>query len=185
MLVKRAATFAIIAALLAAASASAQVRTEVRDPLRGVSFHSIALSNEPVSTLDVLQGAFAGSDRLAVGLSVLEFDATHRADEYILWLRHEGRRWLDFGAELPVRVEADGRVLGLSPLRASQPSVGQGTLYEKIELRVAAADLRTMVESDSVKVRLSSDNGIVEKTLTPAELAALRSFVAEVARSLS
>ena len=171
---------ALVTGMLIAASALAQTRTEIRDPLRGVSFHSISLGNDPVNSLAVLDGTFSDSDRLTVGLSVLVFDASHLADQHILWVRHEGRRWLDFGFGDPVVVEANGSKLALEPLRASQPSVGSGTLYEKIEFKLDQDDLAAIIESTHVKVRLSSGNGVVEKVLSAAEIASLAAFAAEV-----
>lgn len=182
---KRVGMVAVLVSWLLASTVSAQMRTEVRDPLRGVSFHSIGLSDEPMNELAVLDGAFSDRDRLAVGISVLQFDASHRSDEYILWLRHEGRRWLDFEVGHPVMIEVDGRTLDLAQLRASQPFVGEASFYEKIELKVAPGDLQAMLSGDRIRMRLSSGNGVVEKTLTTDELATLRAFIAEVSDSAS
>jgi hypothetical protein len=172
----------IACGVLCAQSALAQMRTEVRDPLRGVSFHSVGLGDDAVNSLQVVEGTFADSDRLTLGLSVLVFDASHVTDEYILWIRHEGRRWLDFNTADQVVVEVNGERLPLEPLRASQPFVGESArFFEKIELKLTANDVAQLIRGNTVKVQLRSNNGVVDKWLTREEIAELKSFVSSLA----
>jgi hypothetical protein len=174
----------IACGLLCAQIALAQMRTEVRDPLRGVSFHSVGLGDDAVNSLRVIEGTFADSDRLALGLSVLVFDASHLSDEYIFWVRHEGRRWLDFNTADQVIVEVNGEKLPLAPLRASQPFVGESAkFFEKIELKLTTGDVAQLIRADTVKVQLRSNNGVVDKWLSREEIAELKSFVTSLAMS--
>ncbi len=172
---------AVAALGLAPERSLGQPRTEVRDPVRGVSFSSIELSNMPLNSLDVVEGTFADSDRLAVGLSALVFDGSPAVDEYVFWVRHEGRRWLDFEIGTPVVIEVDGEALSLERLRASQPFVGgSNRLFEKIEFRLTDAELERLLDASSVLVRLRADNGVVDKRLTDLERDRLREFYAEL-----
>lgn len=163
--------------VLPAAYAAAQPRTELRDPLRGVSFHSIELSEGPLNELEIIEGSFADTDRLTLGLSALVFDGSPNADEYVLWIRHEGRRWLDFGTGIPVVVSVDGKPFPLAQVRAPQPFVGDGSrLFEKIEFHLSEPELALLLDAQSVRVRLQSGNGIADKRLTNEELRRAESF---------
>lgn len=157
--------------------ADAQPRTHIHDPLRGVTFHSVEVSNVPVNTLDVVEGSFAASDALAVGLSALVFDGASGVEEYVLWIRHEGRRWLELDLEQPVTVEVDGDPLRLARLRAPEPFVGASSrLFEKIEYGLAPADLKRLAGAADVRIRLASSSGVVEKRLREQELGIVRAF---------
>ncbi|MDH3506982.1 MAG: hypothetical protein OEQ25_07560 [Gammaproteobacteria bacterium] len=175
----------LMAASLVPGGAFAQVRTELHDPIRGVSFHSIEIEDSSVNALDVIDGSFADSDRIVVGLSAMKFDGTDTVESYVLWIRHEGRRWLDFEFQAPIDVTVDGDSLALQQLRASQPFVGAaGRFFEKIELELSAADLRRLVASGDAAITLRSGSGIVRKQLTADELAHMEGFAEEMEAAL-
>jgi len=176
-----AATALFATSLAGAISANAMPRTEIRDPVRGVSFNSIEISEKSINSLDVIEGTFGDTDSLVVGLSALSFDQTRGVDEYIFWLRHEGRAWLQFDIEQPVSFEVDGRQLVLEQLRASQPFVGAASrMYEKVEFRLGVADLDQLVQGEEISIKLRSESGIVEKTLTEEEIDRIREFRASL-----
>lgn len=163
--------------MLGAASANSLPRTEVRDPVRGVSFNSIEVSQQPINSLEVIEGTFGDTDSLVVGMSALRFDESEGVDEYILWLRHEGRTWLRFDIDQPVSFEVDGQKLALEQMRASQPFVGSSNrMFEKVEFRVNRAAYEQLVRGDEISITLRSDSGIVEKTLTKEEIDRIRLF---------
>jgi hypothetical protein len=158
-------------------TASAQLRTELRDPVRGVSFHSVELSEMPINTLEVIEGSFPDSDQLAIGLSAMHLDGRGSIDEYVLWIRHQGRRWLDFDMADPVVFTVDNQPLALTQLRASQPFVGEtGRLFEKIEFNLSDEQLSRILTGGSTVITLTSDNGTVQKRLTAQELRYLEEF---------
>ena len=174
-----------LAASLVPDGVLAQVRTELRDPIRGVSFHSIEIQDSSVNALDVIDGSFSDSDRLVVGLSAMTFDGTDTVDSYVLWIRHEGRRWLDFEFQAPIDVSVDGDSLALEQLRASQPFVGPAArLFEKIELQLSAANLLRIVGSSDAVITLRSGSGIVSKQLSEDELANMRKFSEQIEADL-
>ena len=180
------ASLMIGAAYLAPLTASAQVRTELRDPVRGVSFHSVELSEMPINALEVIEGSFPDSDQLAIGLSAMHLDGRDAIDEYVLWIRHQGRRWLDFAVEDPVVFTIDNQPLALSQLRASQPFVGEtGRLFEKIEFSLSDEQLSRILSGDITVITLSSDNGTVQKRLNAQELVYLREFRDRLAADLT
>jgi hypothetical protein len=172
------ASTAIVAVVMTSlASANPMPRTEIRDPVRGVSFNSIEISDKRVNVLNVIEGTFGDTDSLVTGISVLTFDGSPEAKEYILWLRHEGRRWLQFDFEQPVEFQVDGQVLLLEQLRASQPFVGNSSrMLEKIEFRLDDAALDRMLQGGMVSITLRSDSGTVEKTLSAEEIDRIREF---------
>jgi hypothetical protein len=177
-------TLLLSASLLAGGAALAAVpRTEARDPVRGVSFHSIQISDVAIRSLRVIEGDFSAADRLAVGLSALVFDGSDGVEEYIFWLRHEGRRWLDFGAGDPVSIEVADEPLGIEPLRALQPFVGPSSrLFEKIEFRLDETVLDRLTDGSEVRIRLRSGNGTVEAVLSAQDIEEIRAFRASLAR---
>ena len=184
--------FALSATALAAttminlASANATPRTEIRDPVRGVSFESVEISEQPVNSLLVIEGTFGDTDSLVVGLSAMSFDGSQGVDEYILWLRHEGRQWLQFDVEQPVTFEVDGKRLVLEQLRASQPFVGASSrMFEKIEFRLDELAFKRLLDGSNVNITLRSDTGTVEKTLRADEIEKIREFQASVSERLA
>jgi hypothetical protein len=171
----------LFAASLLPAGSFAQVRTELRDPMRGVSFHSVELDDSALNALDVIDGSFPDSDRLVVGLSAMTFDGSDVVDSYVLWIRHEGRRWLDFERTDPVEIAVGGEVLAFDRLRASQPFVGaSGRLFEKIEFALSEADVMRLAASSDATITLRSDNGNVRKRLSAEERAYMRKFTEQI-----
>lgn len=163
--------------LLGVASANSLPRTEIRDPVRGVWFNSIEVSAQMINSLEVIEGTFGDTDSLVVGMSALSFDESDGVDEFILWLRHEGRTWLRFDIDQPVSFKVDGQELALEQLRASQPFVGTSSrMFEKVEFRLDKASLEQLVQGDEINITLRSDSGIVEKTLTKEEIDRIRDF---------
>jgi len=162
---------------LGVVSANSLPRTEIRDPVRGVSFYSVEISEKKVNSLEVIEGSFGDTDSLVVGISALKFDGSDAVDEYIFWLRHEGRLWHQFDIDQPAVFEVDGQKLSLEQLRASQPWVGTSSrMFEKVEFRLDEAAFDRLVLGDEITITLRSDNGLIEKTLTTRELERIRDF---------
>lgn len=162
---------------IAATGETQGTRIEVRDPLRGVSFQTVQLSDVPLSVLDTVEGGFPDSGRLVVGLSALLSEGSATADEYILWLRHEGRQWLSLPSEQPVQLEVDGRNMELFALREPQAFVGPDSQFiEKLEYRLEASALERLADSRSILIRLRANDGVVEKRLSADEIELVRQF---------
>jgi hypothetical protein len=158
-------------------SANPLPRTEIRDPVRGVSFYSIEISEKKVNSLEVIEGSFGDTDSLVVGISALKLDGSEAVDEYIFWLRHEGRLWHQFDIDQPAVFEVDGQKLNLEQLRASQPWVGASSrMFEKVEFRLDQAAFDRLVLGNEITITLRSENGLIEKTLTIREIERLREF---------
>ena len=163
--------------MLSVATANSLPRTEIRDPVRGVSFSSIEVSTQTINSLEVIEGTFGETDSLVVGISSLSFDESEGVDDFILWLRHEGRTWLRFDIDQPVSFEVDGQELALEQLRATQPFVGTASrMFEKVEFRLDEASFKQLVQGNEISIILRSDSGIVEKTLTDEEIDRIREF---------
>lgn len=174
-------TAVLATSLFGVVSANPLPRTEIRDPVRGVSFNSIEISERSVNSLEVIQGVFGDSDSLVVGMSALSFDESEGVVEYILWLRHEGRSWLQFDTDQPVLFEVDGQEMLLEQLRASQPFVGTGSrMFEKVEFRLDDAAMDRLVQGDEISMTLRSDSGVVEKILDSEEIERIRAFRASL-----
>ena len=163
--------------MLSVATANSLPRTEIRDPVRGVSFNSIEVSAQTINSLEVIEGTFGETDSLVVGISSLSFDESEGVDDFILWLRHEGRTWLRFDIDQPVSFEVDGQELALEQLRATQPFIGTSSrMFEKVEFRLDEASFKQLVQGNEISIILRSDSGIVEKTLTDEEIDRIREF---------
>lgn len=174
-------TAVLATSLFGVVSANPLPRTEIRDPVRGVSFNSIEISERSVNSLEVIEGVFGDSDSLVVGMSALSFDESEGVVEYILWLRHEGRSWLQFDTDQPVLFEVDGQEMLLEQLRASQPFVGTGSrMFEKVEFRLDDAAMDRLVQGDEISMTLRSDSGVVEKILDSEEIERIRAFRASL-----
>lgn len=158
-----------------------QARTQVQDLLRGVSMNSVLVSDEPVIALDVVDGEFSEVDRIAIGLSVMSSYGSKVVEDYILWVRHEGRQWLDAGLDGPVSIAADNNNLELSLLRSPSPFIGDGgRFFEKFEFRLTPESLDSILQSSSVTVTVRSDTGTVNKSLGEAEVEVMRQFLASL-----
>ena len=163
--------------MLNVAAANSLPRTEIRDPVRGVSFNSIEVSAQTINSLEVIEGTFGETDFLVVGMSALSFDESEGVDEFILWLRHEGSTWLRFDIDQPVSFEVDGQELALEQLRATQPFIGTSSrMFEKVEFRLDEASFKQLVQGNEISITLRSDSGIVEKALTKEEIDRIREF---------
>lgn len=178
-----------VAALIGSAlvsPAKGQLRSEMRDPVRGVSFHSIEWSDQSINDLQVLEGTFTDSDRLAVGLSAMVFDGETRIDPYILWIRHQGRDWLDYELAQSVQVMVDDHPLGLEKLRSPQRFMGAGDLaYEKLEFLASAEQVIRLLGATAAVISIRSSNGTVEKVISDQELARIRKFIESIESSVT
>jgi len=153
------------------------VRTEIRDELRGVSLYSIQISEEPVNSLTVIEGSFADSDRIALGLSAAVYDGAGGTEEYVFWLRHEGRRWLTTELSDPVIIEADDVPIDMELLRVPRPIIGpDNRFFEKFEFRFRDPEIKQLLEGGQVVVSFRSTTGVVQKTVSGQELESIRAF---------
>ncbi len=172
-----AATALLIAFFTAVPLAAAQQRIELRDPLRGVTFYSVQLSDGAINSHKVTSGKFSDSDSLTIGLSAMVMNGAKADQEYIFWVRHAGRRWLSFSEGNPVSVLADGQRMALEPLRASQPSIGPASQFlEKLEYRLPAAELEQLGNSKRIMVELLADDGSVQVELDADSIVTIADF---------
>lgn len=148
--------------------------TEVHDAVRGVTFYSVQLSEEAVDEWELISGEFAETDRVRLGLSALVLDEVESVEEYIFWVRHEGRRWLSFfDVEDSVTFVTDGQRVELEPLRRPQPFVQIGALVEKLEFKLGADDLRALLENRNATLTVKTATGVIEKELNLEELTSM------------
>jgi hypothetical protein len=158
----------------------------MRDPVRGVSFHSIEWSDQSINDLQILEGTFTDSDRLAIGLSAMVFDGETRIDPYIFWIRHQGREWLDYELAHSVRVMVDEDPLALVRLRSPQRFTGADEVaYEKLEFLASAEQMTRLLGATSAVISIRSNNGTIEKAISDEELARIRKFIDSIHSSLS
>lgn len=169
---------AIGSSLILATPSWAQVRSTMTDSVRGVTFHSLEISDDRIDNLEVLDGAFSPSDRLVVGLSTMQFDGSGETSNHIFWIRHEGRRWLDYDLDSPVAIVAHGWSVPLEPLRSPQPLVAAGgRMIEKLEFLVDSNDFDRLLSADHMTVQLRSETGDMDKVLSNQEIRQLREFI--------
>ena len=148
--------------------------TEVHDAVRGATFYSVQLSEEAVDEWVLISGEFAETDRVRLGLSTLVLDEVNSVEEYIFWVRHEGRRWLSFfDAEDSVTFVSRGQRVELEPLRRPQPFVQAGSLVEKLEFKLRPEDLRTLLEHRDATLTVRTATGVIEKRLSIEELTSM------------
>jgi hypothetical protein len=175
---------AVCANLMLTMPSWGQVRSSMSDTARGVTFHSIEVSDDRIHDLEVLDGTFSSGDRLVVGLSTMVFDGSGEISSHIFWIRHEGRRWLDYGGATPVAIIADDREVPLESLRSPQPFVGTGGgMIEKLEFLVDSANLERLLSADRITVQLRSETGDIDKTLSSHEIQQLREFLTTIGAS--
>ena len=166
---------ALGAALLSVSSSSQETAvTEVHDAVRGVTFYSVQLSEEAVDEWELISGEFSETDRVRLGLSALVLDEVDSVEEYIFWVRHEGRRWLSFfDSEDSVTFVTNGQRVELEPLRRPQPFIQTGLLVEKLEFKLGADDLRALLENRDGTLTVRTATGVIEKRLNVEELTSM------------
>ena len=148
--------------------------TEVHDDIRGVTFYSVQISDDAVNEWPLVSGEFAESDRVRLGLSALVLDEVASVEEFVFWIRHEGRRWLSpFNPQNAVTFLIDGESIELEPLRTPQPFVQTGSLVEKIEFNLKADDLSALLQGDRVTVVVRTANGTIQKDFDATEVMSL------------
>ncbi len=163
--------------------AESQATTEMRDSLRGVTFYSLQISTDSMTSLQTQGGLFAQSDLMTLGVSALVFDEGGSVEEYVLWLRHDGpRSWFTADLEQPLTLRIDDTSWQSAPLHTSRPSGrdASGPLVEKLEFVVAVDDFQSLLSADAVTVELATVLGTVEKALSESERLALRRFETRV-----
>jgi hypothetical protein len=175
---------ATLLGLMLAQPSWGQVRSTMSDDVRGVTFHSIEISDDEINDLEVLDGTFSPSDRLVVGLSAMLFDGSGKISNHIVWIRHEGRKWLDYGLMSPVEIVADGWSVPIEALRSPQSFIGAGgRMIEKLEFLVDSAHFDRLVSADEITVLVRSETGNIDKVLSEQEVQLMREFLDEIPRS--
>jgi hypothetical protein len=168
---------ATVVSHIVSAPALGQSRSVMQDPGRGVTFQSIEFSDDRISDLTVIDGEFSDSDRLAIGFSAAILDGAADPYRYVIWIRHEGRRWLDTEAITPLELLVDGELVPLEYLRAPQPFVGaNGLFYELIEREISPMHFHLFAGASEAIVRFSANSGHVEKVFLPEELSLIAEF---------
>ena len=159
----------------------AQASTVVRDELRGVTFHSIEISRDDLRTLQVGPGVFSEQDQMTLGLSALIFDENLMFIEYVLWVRHDGRRWLTSNGNRAVTITIDGERLEPEIIHTPHADSAITSLFaEQLELRLTANQIQQLINGRTVVLGIVTSTGVVEKTLTGDETERIRRFVVRV-----
>jgi hypothetical protein len=167
----------LLSLILTGPLAASQPRIELSDPLRGVTFYSVQLSDGNINSHNVTSGKFDDSDRLTIGLSAMVMEDAKADQEYIFWVRHAGRRWLSYGEGSPVILLADGQRMPLEPLRAPQPSIGPDSQFlEKLEFRLPATALVKLGSSKRIRVELLANDGSVQVELGEESISSIAGF---------
>ena len=186
-------TTAAAASLLAAlmvfgpANAANNTITEVRDPVRGANFYSVALSDDSLQTLQIRGGLFNEDDRMTLGFSALFFDESSRIENYIVWLRHDGpRRWFTGVDPQPVELWIGDATVQPTPINqlGGTQATGEGIFVEKLEFSLTPAQFDQLATTAEATLALRTVRGQIVKEFTAAELAAIREFQRSVGASL-
>jgi uncharacterized protein YejL (UPF0352 family) len=156
---------------------------DIRDTLRGVTFHSIEISNDSVNGLQPRDNLFPDDDRLKIGISALFFDDSTQVDEYILWFHHDGaRQWFITSQENPLTIRYNEQNSTPELLHVSISNQANESRYfaEKLEFIVSEKQFQTILDSESVSLQLTTALGNIVKNLSVDEMTALQRFDARV-----
>ncbi|MEM9529856.1 MAG: hypothetical protein AAGA23_02935 [Pseudomonadota bacterium] len=172
------------AALLIAGQVSAGALTEFHDPQRGLKFSSIQMPAVSLVALQEMDGKFVASDELVMGMSALVLDEAGTAEEFILWMKHEGpRRWFINPQAQPLsilledrRVTPTPRHIELNLENASQPFV------DKLEFALSPELARILLSEKTISLRLETLMGTIKKDLTPEMITKLRNFTQRLSK---
>lgn len=159
--------------------AEPQVVSQIHDPLRGVTFYSMQISTEPLTTLQPKGGLFAETDLMTLGLSAILFDESSAVREYVLWLRHNGpRRWFISTIERPLTLSIDGQSRQPVSLHTTRPDnvATGGQFVEILEFAISEPEFESILEADVVSIQLQTALSKVEKSLNESELSAIRRY---------
>jgi hypothetical protein len=169
--------------LLAAPRLEAQMLTEIHDPLRGVTFHSVELNGESSQSEETPASVALRNHRMTIGLSAFMFDESTAIEEYILWLRHDGPgRWFSGTDGLPLRIEAAGKQVNAKPLHwyAPDAQANSGSFVEKVEFTLDVDQLNNMLNAESATLHLETLLGKVSYQLSESDFEAMRRFVQRI-----
>ncbi|NNE37474.1 MAG: hypothetical protein HKN08_04150 [Gammaproteobacteria bacterium] len=163
---------------------TAQGIVEIRDPLRGVSYYSIELSNDPISELQFVDTFMTGNDTMTIGVSALYFDESRAVDEYILWFHHNGdRKWFSVSHDNTLTINAGDTYKDLDYLHITTSGFNDDMSFsEKVEYRLTAEEFLSILESEKVSFELSTALGKITKSLGQDEITGLLRFDAKVRR---
>jgi len=170
--------------VLAATTVRAQ-STEVRDPVRGVTYYSTQISMDAKTELQERGGLFSESDLMTLGLSAFFFDESESVEEYVLWIRHDGpRRWFVGDIERPLQIRLDDRTIDPAPFHRSRAadSGNASPLVEKLEFALHPEGIAAIAQAAEASIVVTTLLGSVVKQLGPAEQAAIRQFAESVQR---
>ena len=172
----------IIAGSLAATRVEGQVLTEIHDPLRGVTFHSVELGSR---SPDGDAGALSAmrDSMMTIGLSAFRFDESPMVGEYILWLRHDGPgRWLPGSGGLTLTIISGERHIDAMSVHwyASGDATRASALVEKLEYSLDGDDLSAILDGGSAVIRLDTMLGEVSASLTEADIEVLGRFMERI-----
>ncbi len=159
--------------------AEAQPYTEFRDPLRGVTFYSMQVSTDSLTSLQMEGSGFSSADRMTLGFSAFFFDESETVDEYVLWLRHDGpRRWVSGDVQRPLTLDLDGVATAHAPFHMLRPSGSSDSdlFVEKMEFALDPESFQSLLDAGAVALELRTLLGTVEKSLSATERGAIRSF---------
>jgi hypothetical protein len=169
--------------LLATPRLEAQMLTEIHDPLRGVTFHSVELNGESYQSEEIRGPVALRNHQMTIGLSAFMFDESTAIEEYILWLRHDGPgRWFSGTDGLPLRIEAAGKPVNAKPLHwyAPETPANAGSFVEKVEFALDVAELDKMLNAESATLHLETLLGDVSYRLSESDFEAMRRFVQRI-----
>lgn len=161
-------------------SVDAQATSEIRDPLRGLTFYSIQVSTDNTSDIQTVGSRFTETDRVTLGLSALFFDESDTVDDFVLWLRHNGpRRWFVGSIASPLLIHVDDDTYEYLPLHASSPDEASGVvpLVEKLEFSVSPSTVRAIARAGVVRLELQTLLGGIDKQLRDGEQESIAGFL--------
>ena len=172
----------LLMSFLFSSVATAQGIVEIRDPLRGVSYYSIELSNDPISELQFVDSFMTGNDSLTIGVSALYFDESKTVDEYILWFHHNGdRKWFSASHDNTLTVNTGDRYKEIDYLHITTSGFNDDASFsEKVEYRLTDEEFLSILESEEVSFELSTALGKITKSLEQEEITGLLRFDAKV-----
>jgi len=157
--------------------------SKVDGPAPGVNVYSVQLDAAPLAALQAPGARFAKEAKMTVGLSALVSDAGLGADEYVLWLRHDGPSdWYVGTVDQPLTIQLpDRRVIPL-PLHIARGGEGasQGPYVEKLEFSLVPALVDILLAEPSIVLRLDTPEGQLEKPLSPQMIDRLRQLTQRV-----
>lgn len=153
------------------AQSQGQPLTEIRDPIRGITFYSKELSVVPAASLKLDKASTIEPGQLALGISAFYYDTSELAGEYLMWLRHDGSTpWFNEAPSEPLLLSIEEINLDLKSMHTTSLAAdGEHEYMETATFSLTTLEFLQLLSANSITLNLQSSRANVSKKISAEE----------------